>query len=144
MSGLRSDPALSRFLVMCESLLFPQLSSSPALSARARRRSSPGRLRDCARSGPPALRRRCPPPASAGPPRTEPRPGGVGGARQRVHGTTPPPREEPTVSRPGPWRRGSRRWRPGCGALHKALLVSGGSAGPPPPHPAPAPPRRRL
>lgn len=146
MFGLRSDPVLSWFLVMCKGLLFLQLSSSPAHSrGRSPARARPRRVRGtAARPRPPALR---PLPASlpAGPCTHASRPGGVAGARWRGPGPhpSPPSREDPSGSPPrGPASRVAALapWPPFC--IHKALLVSRGSAGlppPPPPPPLPAP-----
>lgn len=146
MFGLRSDPVLSWFLVMCKSLLFLQLSSSPAHSRqRSPARARTGRVRRKApRPRPPTLR---PLPASlpAGPCTHASPPGGVAGGRWSGPGPhpSPPSQDDPSGSPPGaPASKVAALapWPPF--RIHKALLVSRGSAGPPLlPRPLP---RRRL
>lgn len=140
MFGLRSDPVLSWFLVMCKSLLF-QLSSSPAHSRRrSAARARPGRVRPgpprCGR-GPPACRR-------------GPAPMHRAQVGSRVDGgaalaPTHPRLPERTPGAPASRVAALAPWPPF--RIHKALLVSRGSAGllpspPPPSPPAPLGPSR--
>lgn len=101
MFGLRSDPVLSWFLVMCKSLLF-QLSSSPAHSCRrSAARARPGRVRGTApRPRPPTLRPR-PACLPAGPCTHASRPGGVAGGRWSGLGPHPSPPSREDAWSPG-------------------------------------------